>query len=57
MDPAEAEMLKVTRADFDYALENDVKPAFGNSNDELDQYVLNGKSLGSLAAHCPSLIV
>ena len=44
MDPAEAEMLMVTKVDFDYALEHDVKPAFGISDDELDRYVKNGET-------------
>ena len=29
-------------ADFQFALENDVKPAFGISEEELDSYIKNG---------------
>ena len=48
VDHAEADKLVVTRADFQYALEHDIKPAFGISEKELDFYVRNGKSLQSL---------
>ena len=40
----DAEGLKVTMADFQYAL-NDVKPAFGIQ--QLDNYVFNGEQLES----------
>ena len=30
-------------ADFHFALENDVKPAFGISEEELDSYIKNGE--------------
>jgi vesicle-fusing ATPase len=36
IDSEAAEKLCVTRADFLHALENDVKPAFGSSQDTLD---------------------
>ena len=40
----EAEALKVTMSDFDHALLYDLKPAFGISDEQLDNYVLNGES-------------
>ena len=39
---AEAEQLKVTMEDFDHALQYDLKPAFGISDEQLDRYVFNG---------------
>ena len=42
MDREDAERLVVTKAHFDYAVEYDVKPAFGISENELDNYVKNG---------------
>ena len=60
MDPEEADKLKVTKADFDYALENDIKPAFGISDDELDRYVKNGKDWAHYqhmyVSHCIGII-
>ena len=38
----EAESLKVTLEDFDHALNYDVKPAFGTSEDQLNHFVYNG---------------
>ncbi|KAH8019800.1 hypothetical protein HPB51_022468 [Rhipicephalus microplus] len=42
LDPEAAEKLLVTRADFMNALENDVKPAFGTSTEEIEQLVCKG---------------
>lgn len=42
VDYKEAETLRITMADFQFALENDVKPAFGISEEELDSYIKNG---------------
>lgn len=42
IDPDAVEKLKVMRADFLHSIANDVKPAFGVSAEELDQYVANG---------------
>lgn len=42
LDPEAAEKLLVTRADFMNALENDVKPAFGTSTEEIEQLVSKG---------------
>lgn len=42
MGREEAENLKVTMDDFEHALEYDVKPAFGISDEQLDRYVFNG---------------
>ena len=39
---AEAEQLKITVEDFDHALQYDLKPAFGISDEQLDRYVFNG---------------
>ena len=45
MTTKEAEALRVTMSDFDHALLYDLKPAFGISDKQLDNYVLNGGSL------------
>ncbi|CAF1113673.1 unnamed protein product [Adineta steineri] len=42
VDPDAADKLKVCRADFMHAYENDVKPAFGISKEEFDSYISNG---------------
>lgn len=39
----EAERLKVMMEDFEHALQYDLKPAFGISDEQLDRYVFNGK--------------
>lgn len=39
----EAEQLKITMEDFNHALQYDVKPAFGISDEQLDRYVFNGE--------------
>lgn len=39
----DAESLMVTMSDFEYALEHDIKPAFGSSDDQLERYVYNGE--------------
>lgn len=36
----------VTREDFQFALQHDIKPAFGISEAELDSYVRNGNEVG-----------
>lgn len=38
----DADKMKITGKDFEYALQFDVKPAFGISDKQLDSYVLNG---------------
>ena len=38
----EAEALKVTKEDFEFAFTHDVKPAFGVSDKQLNSYVYNG---------------
>ncbi|CAF1616581.1 unnamed protein product, partial [Didymodactylos carnosus] len=42
VDPEAADKLKICRADFMHAFENDIKPAFGVSKDEFDSYIANG---------------
>jgi vesicle-fusing ATPase len=42
IDPDAAEKLVVGRADFLHALDNDVKPAFGASQEVLDSYLARG---------------
>lgn len=42
IDPEAAEKIVVKHEDFYHALENDIKPAFGPSDDNLDLYVANG---------------
>ena len=42
MTKEEAEKLRVTMVDFSHALEFDVKPAFGISEEQLDNYAFNG---------------
>uniref|UniRef100_A0A0N5AC77 Vesicle-fusing ATPase n=1 Tax=Syphacia muris TaxID=451379 RepID=A0A0N5AC77_9BILA len=41
-DPDAFEKLMVTAEDFDYALENDVKPAFGRSDEKLEEFMSSG---------------
>jgi len=38
----DADLLRVTAADFEHALQFDLKPAFGISDEQLDTYVFNG---------------
>lgn len=42
IDPDAAEKLMITRADFMYSLENDVKPAFGASQEVLQNFLSGG---------------
>ncbi|CAF0927818.1 unnamed protein product [Rotaria sordida] len=42
IDPDAADKLRICRADFMHALENDIKPAFGISKEEFDSYISNG---------------
>ena len=42
IDPDAAEKLVVTKADFVHALDNDVKPAFGASQEVLDRFLARG---------------
>ena len=39
----DADLLRVTAADFEHALQFDLKPAFGISDEQLDTYVFNGE--------------
>uniref|UniRef100_A0A914CQU3 Vesicle-fusing ATPase n=1 Tax=Acrobeloides nanus TaxID=290746 RepID=A0A914CQU3_9BILA len=42
LDQDAVEKLMVTRDDFDYALENDVKPAFGLAEEQMDRLLSGG---------------
>ncbi|XP_055633312.1 vesicle-fusing ATPase 1-like [Toxorhynchites rutilus septentrionalis] len=42
VDPEAMEKLMVNRADFIYALENDIKPAFGTAQEALENYLARG---------------
>lgn len=42
MDPEAIEKLLVTRADFMSALQNDVKPAFGTRQEDIDVFIKGG---------------
>ncbi|XP_073833104.1 comatose [Musca autumnalis] len=42
VDPEAMEKLKVTRADFFHALENDIKPAFGTAQEVLETMLVRG---------------
>ncbi|VDD89773.1 unnamed protein product [Enterobius vermicularis] len=42
VDPDAFEKLMVSSADFEYALENDVKPAFGREDEKLEEYLRKG---------------
>ncbi|VDO49817.1 unnamed protein product [Onchocerca flexuosa] len=42
LDADAVEKLMINVDDFNYALENDVKPAFGHSNEELEKYLVGG---------------
>ncbi|CAB3407570.1 unnamed protein product [Caenorhabditis bovis] len=42
LDPDAIEKLMINAADFDYALENDVKPAFGRSDESLNKFLDRG---------------
>ncbi|EGT55617.1 hypothetical protein CAEBREN_20979 [Caenorhabditis brenneri] len=44
-DPDAIEKLVVNSGDFDYALENDVKPAFGRSDESLNRFLARGMIL------------
>ncbi|CAI2309761.1 unnamed protein product [Caenorhabditis sp. 36 PRJEB53466] len=41
-DPDAIEKLVINSGDFDYALENDVKPAFGRSDESLNKFLSRG---------------
>ena len=42
IDPDAPEKILVTRSDFLNALDNDIKPAFGVTNDTFSQFIVNG---------------
>jgi hypothetical protein len=42
VDPDAIEKLKIMRDDFMYALEHDVKPAFGHAAEQIEQYLRYG---------------
>ncbi|XP_018009113.1 vesicle-fusing ATPase 1-like isoform X1 [Hyalella azteca] len=42
VDPDAIDKLKVTRADFIYSLENDVKPSLGTSDEALNEFIERG---------------
>lgn len=50
VDPKGIENLKVTMVDFQYALENDIKPMFGAATADLTLYVING-----IVNWCPAI--
>lgn len=52
----DAERLKVTMADFDHAIQFDVKPAFGISDEQLENYVFKGGQLWSIVS-CDSHVL
>ena len=52
----DAERLKVTMADFDHAIQFDVKPAFGISDEQLENYVFKGGQLWSIVS-CDSHVI
>ncbi|CAL44963.1 Vesicle-fusing ATPase [Caenorhabditis elegans] len=41
-DPDAIEKLAINSGDFDYALENDIKPAFGRSDESLNRFLSRG---------------
>ena len=42
IDPDALEKLQVRKTDFDFALENDIKPSFGANIEDFESYVGNG---------------
>ena len=42
IDPDALERLQVRKADFDFALENDIRPSFGANIEDFESYVGNG---------------
>ncbi|KAK6031112.1 hypothetical protein OSTOST_02735 [Ostertagia ostertagi] len=42
IDPDAIDKLMINAADFDYALENDIKPAFGRSDESLEKFLRRG---------------
>jgi len=42
VDPEAIEKLKIVRDDFMYALEHDIKPAFGHAAEQIEQYLRYG---------------
>ncbi|KAK6012619.1 ATPase, AAA family, partial [Ostertagia ostertagi] len=42
LDPDAIDKLMINAADFDYALENDIKPAFGRSDESLEKFLRRG---------------
>jgi len=42
IDPDALDKLQVRKADFDFALENDIKPSFGANIEDFESYVGNG---------------
>ncbi|KAJ1373327.1 vesicle fusion factor [Parelaphostrongylus tenuis] len=42
LDADAVEKLMINAADFDYALENDIKPAFGRSDESLEKFLRRG---------------
>ncbi|KHJ96356.1 Vesicle-fusing ATPase family protein [Oesophagostomum dentatum] len=42
LDPDAIEKLMVNASDFEYALENDIKPAFGRSDESLEKFLRRG---------------
>lgn len=46
----DAERLKVTMVDFEHAIQFDVKPAFGISDEQLENYVFKGRQLRSMVS-------
>lgn len=42
LDPDALDQLQIRKADFDFALENDIKPSFGANIEDFESYVANG---------------
>ena len=42
---ADYDSLMITRADFDYALANDIKPSFGLIEEHFENYTNQGKCM------------
>uniref|UniRef100_A0A914WJ20 Vesicle-fusing ATPase n=1 Tax=Plectus sambesii TaxID=2011161 RepID=A0A914WJ20_9BILA len=51
LDPDAVEKLAITVEDFDNALEHDIKPAFGQSEEELNRYLTGGLIIWGQPVH------
>ncbi|XP_031555783.1 vesicle-fusing ATPase 2-like, partial [Actinia tenebrosa] len=57
IDPEGAQSIMIRREDFNHAIEHDIKPAFGPSDDNLELYVAEGTSLFYLSPSKPFFLV